>query len=1203
MAIKNCQGQLHRPPDITQVGKLVVVVQDKQFSSEHITTISGPDIGNYQYQCSIYSEEHSSEPTEKAGPLRGHGDVNYEQVTMTSSSDKESIEYGHSVLHVLGKSILTAIPQTHSSDPKFESTASESGKQSVGNDSHSTKEGNNYHNKDTQQKHQQTGACGDNSCDPSLPSSGGSGDGRGGDDGNQNNGNRKKKEFILSSQEEEEKKDEDSKKQKEDKEEMKESEESGKKLVEGDATTVTAEEEKHHKNVRGDSCNVVDTDTKKRENEVNNKACNRRRVSQNSNSKEHQQPTYINIPQCIGEACRDWHNERNGLTVRPTEYSRSGDYYLRHLQKCCLGHLHCEACRLYLDSFIQLLSNLEEECSATMYSFLSEYMKSTKKEDKYCIILKWLNATRTVEECRLDLKRLHLSNSTSQGARPKKKIKYAGSSSNEPMDTTTTPSPDESRWGFQTRPKVVHGTRQDLDRWARMNMSMNDATDCRVNDGVLLNRNLYPCEGCYRPTAEFTQLKQLGSGSSGEVCLAEDNSTSQKFVCKCVNIEQYDINEVLVWKRLDHPRIVPLWGVVRDGNYIYMLSKFIPSNPIPTRIANSDLSISDAEVVNYIQQILEVLVYIHSLNIVHMDIKPGNLLLTDNGIVLIDWGLSANLNDNGVLRLQEARGTEVFMAPEVVCCESFNAAVDIWSLMCTAIQLFTGLPPWMNRFPQLFTYQLVIGKYPPPLEDIPETLDPAIRTFLKAGLEADFHNRPTAHELLGNPIFSMDSFTRLPTQHFNAVQPTADEMEYTPIPPPDEYIDDVAMFPALGEEEAISVSVESILKTHGSVNRKHHHQEDCTPGLDSSITSQQLQESGCHHTSGATGRYQYREDRLEDELSESLRQLQISDDEDLYGPGSPNFLDQEPIDESEHAVPSNSSDDHFHCLYVTSEQPPVNLFDANFPDLGSPYKLSELSNTSDVTRRRLSSYKDIAGSYSGSDVIEHQIANSASPEKDKWSYQNHQDEPSGGQLNRQRKRNESRRSSSHSSVFEHMFPDLGSMAASSADELSTAEEPSERSLSTPHVASCCSSIPARNVKEDYHESDTAGSSPPTDFGKKYTPPKVDNGTSGYVSEATAQPHNSERRRTSSANHIVSINVLGQVIFAFSSTLYGNLAEGISQEVYKIFKAKHIPISRFILTDEHGEQFDENNPVDPSIEVRVAIACDEDKWTWCVTPEN
>ncbi|XP_033096384.1 uncharacterized protein LOC117100705 [Anneissia japonica] len=481
-------------------------------------------------------------------------------------------------------------------------------------------------------------------------------------------------------------------------------------------------------------------------------------------------PAYIS--KCLKKFMKSLRDQKNGVCKQPTEFTRRGECFWKHLHQCELGQTACKNCHLTLHAFEELESSTSSDDSSA-FPFYDEYERANNKSLP--------EKNLEVEACYEKLKRFR--SSSGQGAIPKKKFKQAGSSS-EPMAMETTPSPDvdtvDTRKFVAARgrhvsshhkPGVIYGSKETCHKKVLDGMCNDYTTDSEFNDGVIFNRRLMPNCGFYRPCKEFSITRYLGSGSFGKVCLCFD--TGVYFVCKIVPIKHFVVTEVLIWMRLEHKYIVPLWGVVRHGNDILMISEYIPSRPLSVRIA--ELPRCDhIIIVKWIKQLLCVLEYIHSMNIVHMDIKPANILLTYKGdIVLIDWGLAMELNNNGQQKVSKPRGTKLFMAPEVCRCEAFNATIDVWSTICSAINLFTGSPPWIKRFPLSKSFVDLVGTRPPPVEDIPVTLHPAIRGFLIVGF-GDTDTRPTASQLLGHPVF-LD----------NGMEDGEMDTKRFPIPPPD----------------------------------------------------------------------------------------------------------------------------------------------------------------------------------------------------------------------------------------------------------------------------------------------------------------------------------------------------------------------------------------------------------------------------------
>jgi serine/threonine protein kinase len=109
--------------------------------------------------------------------------------------------------------------------------------------------------------------------------------------------------------------------------------------------------------------------------------------------------------------------------------------------------------------------------------------------------------------------------------------------------------------------------------------------------------------------------------------------------------------------------------------------------------------LAETVIKKYTEQILTGLVYLHSNNVVHMDIKGANILVDDRGTIkLADFGASQRINESAKSTdgnkkenvPQGMVGSPYFMAPEVIMQKGHTQAADIWSVGCTVYQMATG---------------------------------------------------------------------------------------------------------------------------------------------------------------------------------------------------------------------------------------------------------------------------------------------------------------------------------------------------------------------------------------------------------------------------------------------------------------------------------------------------------------------------------
>lgn len=259
----------------------------------------------------------------------------------------------------------------------------------------------------------------------------------------------------------------------------------------------------------------------------------------------------------------------------------------------------------------------------------------------------------------------------------------------------------------------------------------------------------------------------IGKGSYGRVYHALNVAAGEWIAVKQVDIpttssdrhnkQLHDTadalyREIQLLKDLEHDNIVQYLGydVDEDEGHINIFLEYVPGGSIASCLSKQGKF--DEPLVSYFtRQILLGLEYLHDRNILHRDIKAGNVLLTHMGTCKItDFGLSKLSGqdkaydahgNNSVMR-----GTVFWMAPEVVSGTNYNAKVDIWSLGCTVIEMLTGKHPWldMNMLaalysvsePSVYVYERwnsfflrQLGRFEAP--PIPEEIHENAKSFLK----------------------------------------------------------------------------------------------------------------------------------------------------------------------------------------------------------------------------------------------------------------------------------------------------------------------------------------------------------------------------------------------------------------------------------------------------------------------------------------
>ncbi|XP_022132904.1 mitogen-activated protein kinase kinase kinase 17 [Momordica charantia] len=268
---------------------------------------------------------------------------------------------------------------------------------------------------------------------------------------------------------------------------------------------------------------------------------------------------------------------------------------------------------------------------------------------------------------------------------------------------------------------------------------------------------------------DWVRGHEIGHGSFATINLALPSKTSAAQFPSLMAVKSSGAvcssslkNEKQVLDLLgDCPQIVRCFGescTLENGEQFYNLFlEYASGGSLADRIQTRGGRLPEFEVRRYTRTILEGLRYIHGKGFVHCDVKPGNILVFDDGDVKIaDFGLSKKAGKNRAETEQERkfqlRGSPLYMSPESVSHNEYESPCDIWAVGCGVVEMLTGKPAWNCR-PESNIYSILlrigIGEE---LPEFPKDLSEEGTDFLGKCFIKDPTKRWTAEMLLNHPF-------------------------------------------------------------------------------------------------------------------------------------------------------------------------------------------------------------------------------------------------------------------------------------------------------------------------------------------------------------------------------------------------------------------------------------------------------------------
>ena len=248
----------------------------------------------------------------------------------------------------------------------------------------------------------------------------------------------------------------------------------------------------------------------------------------------------------------------------------------------------------------------------------------------------------------------------------------------------------------------------------------------------------------------YSLTTRIAVGGMGQVWAAVDTVLGRQVAVKVLRDDLVDSPVFLERFRaearhtagLAHPGIAKVfdYGEDRDegGHVAYLVMELVPGRPL-SKLMSEQGALPVNLVLSVLAQTAEALHAAHSAGVVHRDVKPGNLLLLDDGTIKVtDFGIARAANSVALTEVGQVIGTARYISPEQAIGAEATPASDIYSLGVIGYEMLAGRPPFTSE--NVGALAMAHVHQTPP--ELPPTLPDAVRAAISQALAKDPANRP-----------------------------------------------------------------------------------------------------------------------------------------------------------------------------------------------------------------------------------------------------------------------------------------------------------------------------------------------------------------------------------------------------------------------------------------------------------------------------
>jgi tRNA A-37 threonylcarbamoyl transferase component Bud32/tetratricopeptide (TPR) repeat protein len=253
--------------------------------------------------------------------------------------------------------------------------------------------------------------------------------------------------------------------------------------------------------------------------------------------------------------------------------------------------------------------------------------------------------------------------------------------------------------------------------------------------------------------------RELGRGGMATVYLAEDLKHSRRVAIKVLKAElaaslgaERFLREIAIAANLKHPNILMLIDSGEADGFLYYVMPYVAGESLRARLTREH-QLPMEDVAEIARQVAEALAHAHGQEVIHRDIKPGNILLENGHAIVVDFGIARAVTTAGGEKLTEtgiAVGTPTYMSPEQASGSGIiDRRTDIYALGCVVYEMLGGDPPFTGSTPQAILARQVMDTVPT-LRAVRRAVPPATQAVVEKALEKSPADRFASAEEFGS---------------------------------------------------------------------------------------------------------------------------------------------------------------------------------------------------------------------------------------------------------------------------------------------------------------------------------------------------------------------------------------------------------------------------------------------------------------------